>query len=140
MKLKREKKVSTKIPDSSMADIAFLLIIFFMVTTVFNKETGIDITLPAATKPNILDQNVVHVTVPNPESADFQPNMAFLEGKPYDLETLTARIMQEKMKKQNLYVVLKADQKVPYSVIKNVMDSIQEGFVNKIALAVKMEK
>jgi hypothetical protein len=37
MKLKERKRMPAYIPTSSMSDIAFLLIIFFMLTTVFRK-------------------------------------------------------------------------------------------------------
>jgi biopolymer transport protein ExbD len=36
--LKRKNKAASDIPSSSLADMAFLLLIFFMVTTVFRKE------------------------------------------------------------------------------------------------------
>jgi biopolymer transport protein ExbD len=45
MKIGR-KKEDTEIPTASMADIAFLLIIFFMVTTVFSATKGLDFKLP----------------------------------------------------------------------------------------------
>ena len=45
MKLKR-KEAPAEIPTSSMADIAFLLIIFFMVTAVFSATKGLDFKLP----------------------------------------------------------------------------------------------
>ena len=45
MKLGREKE-ETVIPTASMADIAFLLIVFFMVTTVFSATKGLDFKLP----------------------------------------------------------------------------------------------
>jgi len=42
-----EKKIKgAEIPTASMADIAFLLLIFFMVTTVFANEVGLQIMLP----------------------------------------------------------------------------------------------
>ncbi|MEX0912286.1 MAG: biopolymer transporter ExbD [Gemmatimonadota bacterium] len=44
--LKKKTKVSDKIPTSSMADIAFLLLIFFLVTTVFDEEIGLQVVLP----------------------------------------------------------------------------------------------
>jgi len=40
------KKSEVEIPTASMADIAFLLIIFFMVTTVFSATKGLDFKLP----------------------------------------------------------------------------------------------
>jgi biopolymer transport protein ExbD len=44
--LRRKSNVSDKIPTSSMADIAFLLLIFFLVTTVFDEEIGLQVVLP----------------------------------------------------------------------------------------------
>ena len=45
MKLRKAKE-ETVIPTASMADIAFLLIVFFMVTTVFSATKGLDFKLP----------------------------------------------------------------------------------------------
>ena len=44
--LKRRSRVSDEIPTASMADIAFLLLIFFLVTTVFSEERGLSLVLP----------------------------------------------------------------------------------------------
>ncbi len=46
MKLHKKTTKSADIPTASMADIAFLLIIFFMLTTVFATEKGLQIVLP----------------------------------------------------------------------------------------------
>jgi biopolymer transport protein ExbD len=48
MEFERQQKVASKVPTSSMADIAFLLLIFFMTTTIFKMEDGLQITLPRA--------------------------------------------------------------------------------------------
>jgi len=50
MKLKRANK-TPEIPTSSMADIAFLLIVFFMVTTVFSANKGMEHVLPPEQDP-----------------------------------------------------------------------------------------
>jgi biopolymer transport protein ExbD len=47
MRLDRVTRVSDEIPTASTADIAFLLIIFFMVTTVFSATRGLDFEIPA---------------------------------------------------------------------------------------------
>lgn len=44
--LKRKSRVSDEIPTASMADIAFLLLIFFLVTTVFAEDRGLSLVLP----------------------------------------------------------------------------------------------
>jgi biopolymer transport protein ExbD len=46
LELRRKSGAGAKIPTASMADIAFLLIVFFMVTTIFKLEQGLAITLP----------------------------------------------------------------------------------------------
>jgi len=48
MKVGRKRKSKAEIPTSSMSDIAFLLIIFFMATTKFDVKEGIKLVLPAA--------------------------------------------------------------------------------------------
>ncbi len=48
MKLKRKTKISSEIPTASMPDIIFMLLIFFMVTTVLRKYSGLPVELPRA--------------------------------------------------------------------------------------------
>lgn len=52
--MKRKKmQAATDIPTTSMGDIVFLLLIFFLVTTVFNNEMGLQIILPEESKEEI---------------------------------------------------------------------------------------
>jgi biopolymer transport protein ExbD len=53
---------SDAIPTSSMADIAFLLLIFFLVTTVFPKDRGLALVLPDDVA-NVSARNVLHFLV-----------------------------------------------------------------------------
>ena len=46
--IERKTKIATEIPNASMSDIAFLLLIFFMVSTTFVKEKGLKVILPQA--------------------------------------------------------------------------------------------
>lgn len=48
---RREDREEASIPTAGMADIAFLLLIFFLVTTTINVDTGIGMTLPPKLKP-----------------------------------------------------------------------------------------
>ena len=57
MKIGR-KKEETEIPTASMADIAFLLIIFFMVTTVFSATKGLDFKLPKDEEENLESETI----------------------------------------------------------------------------------
>ena len=48
MKLNKKLKISSDIPTASMPDIIFMLLIFFMVTTVLREYSGLDVELPKA--------------------------------------------------------------------------------------------
>ena len=48
MKLNRKNKQSNEISTSSLPDIIFMLLIFFMVTTVMREFEGLDVILPRA--------------------------------------------------------------------------------------------
>ncbi|MFC1526188.1 ExbD/TolR family protein [Candidatus Latescibacterota bacterium] len=61
MKFNRKAKVGSIIPTASMADISFLLLVFFMVTTVFVRFRGVPVTLPKAEKIEKLEMRR-HVT------------------------------------------------------------------------------
>jgi len=50
LKFKKKSKVDPKIPDASMPDIVFMLLIFFMVTTVMKESDGLKVELPDANK------------------------------------------------------------------------------------------
>lgn len=48
MKFQTKSKVTSGIPTASMPDIVFMLLIFFMVSTVFKESNGLNVVLPAA--------------------------------------------------------------------------------------------
>lgn len=65
---RRSDREEASIPTAGMADIAFLLLIFFLVTTTINVDTGIGMTLPPKLKPNqqpppVKDRNLMNVLV-----------------------------------------------------------------------------
>lgn len=62
--IKRRVRVAGEIPTASMADIAFLLLIFFLVTTVFKEEKGLPIVLPAPSEMvEVAPTDVLHLAV-----------------------------------------------------------------------------
>lgn len=62
--LKKKSKVSDEIPSAGMADIAFLLLIFFLVTTIFPRDRGLQLVLPEeGEEVEVPDENVLHLGV-----------------------------------------------------------------------------
>ena len=76
MRIVRPTKKGPEIPMCSMADIAFLLIIFFMVTTVFMVERGIQVTLPRAVSTKKLPKkNITHIWVSSEGAISIDDNI-----------------------------------------------------------------
>ena len=65
MQFNRKSKVGSVIPTASMADISFLLLVFFMVSTVFVRYRGVPVELPEAEKIEKLEsrRNVLQIWV-----------------------------------------------------------------------------
>ena len=61
---KRASRVSPEIPTASMADIAFLLIVFFLVTTTMNQDKGLSLHLPPVGETKeVQEKNILNVWI-----------------------------------------------------------------------------
>lgn len=81
MSVRRKKRLRAVVPTTSMADIAFLLNIFFMVTSQFIKEGHIELEQPAA--PEIEAMKESQISVALDRNGDL-----WLQGKPCPVEVL----------------------------------------------------
>ena len=130
MDVKRRQKSNPEIPTSSMADIAFLLIVFFLVTTTMNQDKGIGMQLPpAGESKKIRKKNICNVWVN--ESGQILIN---LEDQ-IALDQLRANIEQRLVANEKLIVSLKASEETPYESFINVLDQIKLAGADKISLA-----
>ncbi len=128
--LRKKRSLEANIPSSSMADIAFLLLIFFLVATVIDVDTGIGMTLPEITDeppPPVSKDRMAAVLIN-------ENNDVLLDGKPISLfqikTTLKPRIVSkiELPKKKKLIVSLKTDRKTVYNAYISALDQIKMAF------------
>lgn len=94
--IKKKKMSGAEIPSASMADIAFMLLIFFIVATTIDVDTGIGITLPE------LVDNPETVNVSKDRMAAILINdegAVLLDGKPASVEEIT-RILKERIRQK----------------------------------------
>ena len=119
MKLKR-KPNEAEIPTSSMADIAFLLIIFFMVTAVFSATKGLDFKLPQD------DDN----SPPESEEAVFikvgPDGSVSVECKPMSLDEIQGYLEPKLTRDAEKPVILYTDAYAPYQSMIAVYDVLGE--------------
>jgi biopolymer transport protein ExbD len=72
MELRKRKKLGAEIPTASMGDVAFLILIFFLTSTVFTRDKGLKMLLPEKTEEQeivqVKPENIVMILI-NPEGA-----------------------------------------------------------------------
>ena len=131
--LRRRRSQEANIPTSSMADIAFLLLIFFLVATVIDVDTGIGLTLPEYVPPEEQEQ----IEVPKDRMAAILINEnseVLLDGKPISIfqikNTLKPRIVSkiDLPKNKKLIVSIKTDRKTVYNAYIQALDQVKLSF------------
>ena len=134
MKLRQTKHCVEGISAASMADIAFLLIIFFMVTTAFSVKKGIDFQLPQDEKEETIEQEkAILVEI----EADGQ---MLLNKNRIALNELPQQIGQKLALNPEKFVIVTADDETAYERLIDVLDELKQIEVKNIAIPTKRER
>jgi biopolymer transport protein ExbD len=136
------KRIGVKIDMTPMVDVAFLLLIFFMCTTVFRKPQALEINLPPdpKAKVEIAQQNVLTLRVI--ASADSSRSsvrtfwtLAKDQPKEAKLDELEGIFAAEGKKNPKLVVLVKIDRAAKYKYMVNIIDQLQFAELNRFSLA-----
>jgi biopolymer transport protein ExbD len=131
MAAKKEKRAEPEIPTASMADIAFLLIIFFLVTTSFNQEMGLTLTLPPiseAEEVQVRSKNILNIWVN-------AAGEVLLAEEIVSLQQIEPEVKRRIQDNPLLIVSLKTDRGTDYDTFVQVLDKIMKADAKKISLA-----
>lgn len=120
MNFERQQKVASKVPTSSMADIAFLLLIFFMTTTIFKMEDGLPVTLPRVETSQKQQREMISRIWIN------RDGIISINDKLVTVENIEAIIVSMMQEKPSLIVAFNADDRCPYSVVSDVMEELKK--------------
>lgn len=119
-KINRTINIKASVPTSSMADIAFLLLIFFMVTTIFKLEEGLPVTLPRAEAgQRVPRQKVSHIWVMSAQEITIEDNLISMVDI---VPILAAKLADDPA----LVVGLNIDQRVPWEIAGEVIEMMKE--------------
>ena len=114
MALKSRNKVSAAFSMSSMTDIVFLLLIFFMLTSTLVTTNALDLVLPNSTAQTVKKQRV---SVSINESLEY-----FIDKEAVELKYIEAQLMDKLAGQDEQVVVLRVDKSVPVEYAVEVMD------------------
>ncbi len=133
---KKNSKINDKVPSSSMADIAFLLLIFFLVTTTFPRDKGLGIVLPQeGSEQEINPINILHIIV-RPDAL-----VEVKRGESTQVQLVTANDLEgiwrlEMAENPRLIAAVKTHPEAPYKLMIDVLDAIQTAGARTISLQI----
>ncbi len=133
----RKSKASSAIPSSSLADMAFLLLIFFMVSTTFPKEKPRKLDFPDAEATQKLDtprRDVVHIYLE-------RDGGVFINDAPIPLDRVSDIIAPMYVEtNQRLLTVLRADREVTYGYVDGIQKELQEAGAVRMTFYTNLEE
>ena len=137
MAIKTRNKIGVSFNTSSMSDLVFLLLIFFMLTSTLVAPNAIKLLLPASSSQTMAKQTITVYINDRPQY--------FVEETPVADDDLTNSLSARLEGEKDATVVLRSDKTVPVQYVVNVIDAINNinettGQNHKVILATSPKK
>ncbi|MCK4234471.1 biopolymer transporter ExbD [candidate division WOR-3 bacterium] len=130
MRFSKKKDKTGGIPTASMADIAFLLILFFMVTTVFRVVTGLQVALPKSEMGHKLrSRDIIHIYVNTRERISINDRIFM------DVNRVSSIMSGEIQKDPHIIVSLRIDEETKYNIVGDIFDQLSVAKALRVSLA-----
>lgn len=123
----REEEESPQINISPLIDMVFILLIFFIVTTVFVEETGVEVNKPQAASAKQLEKNSILIAI----TGDGRVVCGGREIGAHGVRALVNRLVRQ----DPMPVILKVDETTQAGKIVRVIDEAKLGGAPKVSVA-----
>ena len=128
MILKRKRKVD-EVNSSSMADIAFLLLVFFLVTTTISMDKGISLVLPAeGNELEVNKKNIINILVN-------ESGKVLIDDQPILITTISKKVEKLLKTNPNLIFSVQTHPLTKYQIYIKVLDQLKLAKASKISIA-----
>jgi len=128
MQFKRSRTLNTRLDVAPMADVVFLLLIFFMLSTSFVVQPGIQIKLPKAVTSEIQLKKDLILTI----TAE---NILFLNEELVTLDELGEALQAAFAQRKDRILIIKADQEVKHGMVVQAMDIAKMNGADRLVIA-----
>ncbi len=129
MMIEKERKRVAEIPTASMADIAFLLLIFFLVVTTIDVDKGLGLSLPPKGEElEVRSKNICNILI----NAQGQ---VLIDEQPAQINLVSDIVKQKIMENSKLIISLKTTKQTKYEVYIKVLDQLKMAGAKRISLA-----
>jgi len=133
MKLGGKHKESLDVNLTPLIDVVFLLLIFFMVSTTFKKDTEIKIDLPEASAKPLKHKQEVFEIVVDTRGRYFLNNKELVNQ---ELKTLKQVLIKNLGKASKRPFVIRADNNAPHGSVVKIMDAARQLDILNISIAI----
>ena len=128
-----KRRVHIRIDMTPMVDVAFLLLIFFMVTTVFRKPQAVEVNLPPKdAKVAVPESNVLMLYVRGDEKMYFKMGRGAIQ--PTAKKDLIELFKENERQNPELIILAKVDRVAKYATMVDVMDALQLAEMQRFSL------
>jgi biopolymer transport protein ExbD len=128
---KRRELDQSEVNLTPMLDVVFIMLIFFIVTASFVKESGIEITRPPAATAERQERGNIIVAI----TAD---NHIWIDRRQVDIKALRANIERLHAENPQGSVVIQADEKSQNGLLVRVMDAARLAGVKSVSMAAEV--
>jgi biopolymer transport protein ExbD len=134
MQIKRKRKKRIDIAESgALSDLAFLLIVFFIVIAVFSVNTGFMLGLPRKNSTKIVNvEDIIKINLL--EDGSIEQN-----GEKVDMSALDELVTQRLTVRPNMTLLLTIDPEVPYQEVVDVVDFVRKKDVDNFSFRMAEE-
>lgn len=126
----RTEEEDAQIDMTQMLDVVFIMLIFFIVTTVFVKEAGIEVNKPDADQASMRKNANIFVAITDDGSV-------WLDKREVAVDSVRANIERLLTEQPTDYVIIQADVKAKHGTVVKVMDQIKAAGVDRISVAAR---
>ncbi len=130
MRKVRAPEEDAQIDMTPMLDIVFIMLIFFIVTTSFVKEAGIEVNKPEASRAAAAKNANIFIAI----TADGD---VWLDKRQVDIESISANVKRLLAEQPTDVVFIQADAEAEHGVVIKVMDQVKAAGVDRISVAAK---
>ncbi|RXJ68902.1 biopolymer transporter ExbD [Halarcobacter ebronensis] len=121
-------KEETEINLTPMLDVVFIMLIFFIVTTSFVKEAGIDVNRPSASTTEQKTEANILIAIKN-------SNEIWIDKRVVDIRAVRANIERLKATNTQNSIVIQADKEAKTGLLVKVMDQIRLAGITNISVS-----
>ena len=126
--VRRPPEENQDVDITPLIDIVFIMLIFFIVTASFVKESGVEIDRPKASTAVVQNQAAILIGITAEDAV-------WINHQPVDVQSVHAHVMRLRAENPQGGVVIQADRDSRNDMLVQVMDQIRQAGVEKIALA-----